>query len=84
MCHLDATPSSQWLSPQKDIGCAIALVFRVDVLRLIAQGLANRDIAESLVLSEGTVKNHVSAIIANYTPTTGPRLAASASACIAT
>jgi DNA-binding NarL/FixJ family response regulator len=32
----------------------------VEVLRLIAQGATNREIAERLVISEGTVKNHVS------------------------
>jgi DNA-binding NarL/FixJ family response regulator len=32
------------------------------VLRLISQGLANRQIAEYLFLSEGTVKNHISTI----------------------
>lgn len=36
----------------------------VEVLRLIAQGLSNRDIAEELVLSEKTVKTHVSNILA--------------------
>ena len=36
----------------------------VDVLRLLAQGASNRDIAEQLVLAEGTVKNHVSNILA--------------------
>ncbi|HEX8033007.1 MAG TPA: response regulator transcription factor [Ktedonobacterales bacterium] len=36
----------------------------VDVLRLLAQGAGNRDIAEQLVLAEGTVKNHVSNILA--------------------
>jgi len=36
----------------------------VEVLRLIAGGLNNRDIAERLYLSEGTVRNHVSAILA--------------------
>jgi NarL family two-component system response regulator LiaR len=36
----------------------------VDVLRLIARGLNNGDIAERLHLSEGTVRNHVSAIFA--------------------
>ena len=36
----------------------------VDVLRLIAHGLTNGDIAERLHLSEGTVRNHVSAIFA--------------------
>ncbi|MBN1936769.1 MAG: response regulator transcription factor [Anaerolineae bacterium] len=35
-----------------------------DVLVLLAQGYSNRDIAESLVLVEGTVKNHVSNILA--------------------
>ncbi len=36
----------------------------VDVLRLLARGLNNADIAERLHLSEGTVRNHVSAIFA--------------------
>ena len=37
-----------------------------DVLRLMAKGLANRDIADALQLSEGTVRNHVSAILAKF------------------
>ncbi|MCB0025359.1 MAG: response regulator transcription factor [Caldilinea sp.] len=36
----------------------------VEVLRLLAAGLSNRDIAQQLHLSEGTVRNYVSAIIA--------------------
>jgi len=35
-----------------------------DVLRLVARGFSNAGIAESLHLSEGTVRNHVSAILA--------------------
>ncbi|HEV8193615.1 MAG TPA: response regulator transcription factor [Ktedonobacterales bacterium] len=35
----------------------------VDVLRLLAQGASNREIAEQLVLAEGTVKNYVSNIL---------------------
>ena len=36
----------------------------LEVLRLIAQGKANRDIAAELVVSEKTVKTHVSNILA--------------------
>lgn len=35
----------------------------LDVLRLLAKGLTNTDIAGTLHLSEGTVRNHVSAIL---------------------
>jgi DNA-binding NarL/FixJ family response regulator len=34
-----------------------------DVLVLLAQGLSNKAIAERLVLTEGTIKNHVSSIL---------------------
>jgi DNA-binding NarL/FixJ family response regulator len=36
----------------------------IEVLRLIAKGLNNKDISDRLFLSEGTVRNHVSAILA--------------------
>jgi two-component system NarL family response regulator len=35
----------------------------LEVLRLVAQGLANRDIAKQLFISENTVKNHIRNIL---------------------
>jgi len=35
----------------------------IEVLRLMAQGYSNKDIAETLVIAEGTAKNHVSNIL---------------------
>ncbi len=40
-----------------------------DVLRLMARGLSNAEIAAQLYLSEGTVRNHVSAIFAKLAVT---------------
>lgn len=36
----------------------------MDVLRLVAQGLSNQEISERLVIGEGTVRTHVSNILA--------------------
>ena len=40
----------------------------MDVLRLVAQGLTNQEIAESLVIGVGTVRTHVSNILAKLQP----------------
>jgi DNA-binding NarL/FixJ family response regulator len=34
-----------------------------EVLKLIAKGASNREIAQQLFISEGTVKNHVTSIL---------------------
>jgi len=48
-----------------DTAVASALTEReLDVLRLLARGLSNADIAKRLFLSEGTVRNYVSAVLA--------------------
>ncbi len=36
----------------------------IDVLRMIAGGASNREIAAGLVIAEGTVKNHITSILA--------------------
>ncbi|MCR3749394.1 response regulator transcription factor [Lentzea californiensis] len=38
-------------------------VREAEVLRLVASGATNKEIAERLHLSEGTVKNHISRIL---------------------
>lgn len=70
-----AMPKSQDSSPDvsssAQTACATVSPFRnagltereIEVLRLIAQGATNREIAEYLVISEGTVKNHISNIL---------------------
>lgn len=35
----------------------------VEILRLVAGGASNKEIAEKLVIAEGTVKNHVTNIL---------------------
>ena len=50
--------------PEPIAGTAPQLTDReVEVLRLVARGLANREIADLLVISENTVKNHVRNIL---------------------
>ena len=35
----------------------------IDILRLIAQGMSNREISAALSLAEGTVKNYVTTVL---------------------
>jgi two-component system, NarL family, response regulator LiaR len=51
--HVDKQPLSEEPLTQRE----------VEVLRLIAQGYENKDIAEKLVISEATVRTHVSNIL---------------------
>lgn len=52
-------------SSAAEYGLVEALTEReLEILRLMASGIGNREIAEALDLREGTVKNHVSSIFA--------------------
>jgi two-component system, NarL family, response regulator LiaR len=54
-------------SPKKNSGTSLTgkLTEReAEVLHLLAKGLSNEDIAKQLFLSEGTVRNHISSIVA--------------------
>jgi len=44
-------------------GLAVAVHFPHELLRLLSGGYSNKEIANSLQVAEGTVKNHVSNIL---------------------
>jgi DNA-binding NarL/FixJ family response regulator len=51
------------VSPDLPLGFADLTPRELEVLRLIAQGASNREIAKALYISEGTVKNHVTNLL---------------------
>jgi NarL family two-component system response regulator LiaR len=51
------------LQPQQPAGKEALTARELDVLRCLAQGMTNREIAEKLVISETTVKTHISSIL---------------------
>ena len=56
----------QMSKPEREQGPALRLTEReLEVLRLVAKGLNNREVAKELFISENTVKNHVRNILEN-------------------
>jgi len=62
--RLSNAPSVTPAVPAKKIESPNDLSDReMEIVRLLARGLSNREIAEQLVITEGTVKNHVSNVL---------------------
>lgn len=62
---LEAGPAAASETPAKGLtGLASLMAREREVLRLIARGYSNAEIAEAFVISEGTVKTHVKRILA--------------------
>ncbi|MEU0648692.1 response regulator transcription factor [Streptomyces umbrinus] len=62
--HLTASlPAPAPVTKPAETTAAVLSPRETDILRLVAQGHTNREIAARLYLSEGTVKNHVSRIL---------------------
>lgn len=53
----------QKLAPRENPGLAVLTPREKDIARLVAQGFANKKIAETLFLSEGTVRNNIVVIM---------------------
>jgi DNA-binding NarL/FixJ family response regulator len=51
-------------APRKPVGLEELTARELEVLRLVARGLSNREIADELVVGPATVKSHVAAILA--------------------
>ena len=54
---------SKWAAETRQLPAPRLTDREMEVLRLVAQGMNNRDIAKQLVISENTVKNHIRNIL---------------------
>ena len=51
------------IKPNKSFDDSIFTARELDIIKAIAEGLSNKEIAVKLFISEGTVKNHISTIL---------------------
>jgi DNA-binding NarL/FixJ family response regulator len=61
---LRAAPSDQGNPADRETMATVPTARELHVLRLMANGYSNREIATALAVGEGTIKNHVSSILA--------------------
>ena len=62
LVHTNTTPSDVQTSPFAGIEFELSSK-EMDIIRLVADGLNNREISARLYLSEGTVRNYISSIL---------------------
>lgn len=60
----DADPVTEAVTSPRDSVFADLTEREMAVVRMVAEGMDNREIAASLYLSEGTVRNHISSVLA--------------------
>ncbi|MCX7773469.1 MAG: response regulator transcription factor [Clostridia bacterium] len=59
----DNLSGSSQPSAKKSIDTSLFSERELEIMRLISEGLSNREIASTLFISEGTVKNHITSIL---------------------
>ncbi|MBD1862549.1 MULTISPECIES: response regulator transcription factor [Trichocoleus] len=85
LSHMGPKPSASANSPAEPLppGLSELTPREREVLRLIAAGSSNREIAQTLFISEGTVKNHVTNILNRLNLRDRTQAAIFANACLA-
>ncbi len=78
--HLQAVPTPQKSSDHRDLREELS-PRQLDVARLVAEGLSNKEISSRLGLSDKTVKNHISHILAKLKLAARTQIAVAAIRC---
>lgn len=59
----DTLTQSSRFSSEKSFNSSLFSDRELDIMKLISEGLSNKEIAATLFISEGTVKNHITSIL---------------------